>query len=123
MRLKKSRKSKGNKYGAKKQIIDGIKFDSKAEAQYYLIYVKNNWKHFSVHESFEITPKFKLDKRNKRHRVYSPDFVKRDENGKILKVVDVKPEKITDGASLRMNQFEFIYKIPKEIRCALNRFT
>lgn len=28
-------KRKGNKFGAKKTIIDGIKFDSKREAEYY----------------------------------------------------------------------------------------
>ncbi|WP_054691045.1 DUF1064 domain-containing protein [Fructilactobacillus florum] len=33
-----------NKYHAKKMTIDGIKFDSKAEAQYYRLYASNSQK-------------------------------------------------------------------------------
>ncbi|CAJ2232208.1 DUF1064 domain-containing protein [Fructilactobacillus sanfranciscensis] len=107
--------AKGNKYHAKPQKIDGITFDSKAEANYYLTWVKDCYEHFSCHERFEIIPKFKVGIKNKRHRVYSPDFVIYDENGKMIKVVDVKPSKITADASLRMNLFEYKYGIPVTI--------
>lgn len=105
----------GNKYHAKKTEIDGIKFDSQAEASYYLAHVKGKYDHFSCHESFEIIPKFKLGKRNKRKRVYSPDFVIYDDEQNMIKVVDVKPAKITADASLRMTLFEYMYKIPVTI--------
>ncbi|WP_413627706.1 DUF1064 domain-containing protein [Fructilactobacillus vespulae] len=105
-------KSKSNKYHAKRQEIDGIKFDSKAEALYYQNHVILLRKHFTVHESFEIIPKFKVGKKNKRHRVYSPDFVLYDNDGNMTKVIDVKPTKVTADASLRMTLFEYKYGIP-----------
>ena len=107
--------AKGNKYHAKPQKIDGITFDSKAEANYYLMNVKARYEHFSCHESFEIIPKFKVGTKNKRHRVYSPDFVIYDDYGNLIKVIDVKPRKITTDASLRMNLFEYKYQIPVTI--------
>ncbi|WP_429971299.1 DUF1064 domain-containing protein [Fructilactobacillus sp. Tb1] len=106
---------KSNKYHAKRQIIDGIKFDSKAEALYYQRHIKLLKKRFTCHKSFEIIPKFKVGKKNKRHRVYSPDFVIYDDDGNMTKVIDVKPTKITTDASLRMTLFESIYHIPVTI--------
>ena len=106
---------RGNKYHAKPKKIDGITFDSKAEANYYLTNVKDRYEHFSCHESFEIIPKFKVGIKNKRHRVYSPDFVIYDDYGNLIKVIDVKPRKITTDASLRMNLFEYKYQIPVTI--------
>lgn len=102
----------GNKYHAKKVEIDGVKFDSQVEAKYYSAHVKGKHEHFSCHESFEIVPKFKLGKRSKRKRIYSPDFVIYDDKQNIVKVVDVKPAKITADASLRMALFEYIYQVP-----------
>lgn len=107
--------AKGNKYHAKPQKIDGITFDSKAEANYYLMNVKARYEHFSCHESFEIIPKFKVGTKNKRHRVYSCDFAIYDDYGNLIKVIDVKPRKITTDASLRMNLFEYKYGIPVTI--------
>ena len=111
----KIRMPRGNKYHAKPKKIDGITFDSKAEANYYLTNVKDRYEHFSCHESFEIIPKFKVGIKNKRHRVYSPDFVIYDDYGNLIKVIDVKPRKITTDASLRMNLFEYKYQIPVTI--------
>lgn len=81
-------KKRGNKYGAKKTIVDGISFDSKAEATY--------WNQHKKHKGIKRQVKFVLMKpfrkygKSFREVSYIADFVFYDDQGKILKVVDVK---------------------------------
>ncbi|MCC0650786.1 DUF1064 domain-containing protein, partial [Clostridioides sp. ZZV15-6598] len=52
-----------SKYNNKKTTIDGIKFDSKDEAEYYLYLkdkkAKGEIKDFGLQQKFELQPKFK----------------------------------------------------------------
>ena len=70
---------KKNKYNNKKTIINGIKFDSLAEADYYL-YLKS-----SSIEIIEMQPKVYL---TEAKILYKPDFLIK-ENGKLI-YIDVK---------------------------------
>ncbi|WP_156656558.1 DUF1064 domain-containing protein, partial [Fructilactobacillus florum] len=60
-----------NKYHAKKMTIDGIKFDSKAEAQYYRLYASNSQKSVSIHESFVILDGITVNGKKRRRRRYT----------------------------------------------------
>ena len=82
-----------NKYGAKKVMVDGIKFDSKAEAAYYQIHktgVESGVIKMQV--PFILQEKFRLNGKAFREIKYIADFVFYDKEGNILKVVDVKGE-------------------------------
>lgn len=69
-----------HKYGAKKTEIDGIKFDSKAEAEFYL-YLKKS----ETIKIVEMQPKIYL---TKARILYKPDFLVKDHEGDYY--IDVK---------------------------------
>lgn len=48
-----------NHFG-KKVEVDGYKFDSEKEANFYLRFVKTCGKRFEVHKSFELISKFSV---------------------------------------------------------------
>ncbi len=81
-----------NKYSNKKTVHRGIKFDSKAEAEYYDLALwqaqANGWK-VKLQERFELMPKFELEGKKYRKIEYIPDFTFY-KSGKLVKVVDVK---------------------------------
>lgn len=81
-------KNKRHKYGAVKTAIDGIEFDSKAEALYYQLHKHD--KGMKMQEKFVLMDKFKLNGKAYREIAYKPDFTFYDENGNLNKVVDVK---------------------------------
>lgn len=81
-------KNKRHKYGAVKTTIDGIEFDSKAEALYYQLHKHD--KGMKMQEKFVLMDKFKLNGKAYREIAYKPDFTFYDENGNLNKVVDVK---------------------------------
>ena len=81
-------KNKRHKYGAVKTVIDGIKFDSKAEALYYQLHKHDNG--MKMQEKFVLMDKFRLNGKAYREIAYKPDFTFYDENGSLTKVVDVK---------------------------------
>lgn len=105
---------KGNKFNAHKMIIDGHKFDSKAEGAYYL-HLKNLKLDFKIHEKFETLPSFDLQNPRKHVRgcAYTPDF-SIYEHGKLVSVVDVKGNRatLTEASRLRMKIFMSKYKVP-----------
>jgi hypothetical protein len=72
-----------SKYGAKKIILDGIKFDSQAEAEYYAL-LKFQKSHGLIND-FECQPKIYL---SEAKILYKPDFLVTDKNGSHY--VDVK---------------------------------
>ena len=81
------------KYGAKKVTIDGIKFDSKMESEYYL-YLKEQKKngeikHFELQPVFELQPKFEKEGKKYRPITYKSDF-KVIHNDDSIEVIDVK---------------------------------
>ncbi|WP_056983860.1 DUF1064 domain-containing protein [Lentilactobacillus farraginis] len=108
------KRPKQNKYRAKKVVIDGYRFDSKAEGAYYE-HLRNLKLDFKIHEKFEIQPAFYLNNPHKRESActYKPDF-SIYENGELISVVDVKGDKatLTETSRLRMKMFMYQMRIP-----------
>lgn len=106
-------RTRRNKYGNHKPVVNGIKFDSRAEADYYFIaktYAKDNQLEMRMQEQFELMPKFKLGGKTYRAITYKPDFTFYD-NGKLVKVVDVKGMQ-TQVFRLKAKLFCANYKVP-----------
>lgn len=102
-----------SKYGNKKVEVDGIMFDSKAEAEYYDLAVwqaqAEGWE-LKLQERFELMPKFELDGKKYRKIEYIPDFAFY-KNGKLVKVVDVKGMQTKDF-KIKAKLFCHKYQIP-----------
>ena len=101
------------KYGNKKTLYRGIKFDSKAEAEYYDLALwqaqANGWK-VKLQERFELLPKFELEGKKYRKIEYIPDFTFY-RNGKLVKVVDVKGMQTKDF-KIKAKLFCSRYQVP-----------
>jgi len=69
---------KTNKYNNKKVTVDGIKFDSKQESDYYLhlkeLQAQGEIKEFTLQPVFELQPKFTKRGINFRAITYKADF-------------------------------------------------
>ena len=83
------------KYHNKKVIIDGIKFDSKKESQYYAILKvlekAGKIKDLKLQVPFVLIETFKLNNKTYRKMQYICDFTYFDDKDK-LHVIDVKSE-------------------------------
>ena len=92
---------KTSKYGAKKITVDGIKFDSIMESDFYLLLKRKNIK-FSLQPKFELQTGFK--KKDKRYVAinYIGDFRINDT------IIDVKGMK-TPVFNLKKKLFEYKY--------------
>lgn len=77
-----------HKYGAKKVTVDGITFDSKAESIYYQLHKYDS--NMKMQEKFVLMDKFRLNGKAYREIAYKPDFTFYDEEGNLVKVIDVK---------------------------------
>ncbi|SDG73740.1 Protein of unknown function [Aneurinibacillus thermoaerophilus] len=104
-----------NKYNARKVVVDGITFDSKIEAQYYL-YLKELKEKGEVLE-FQLQPQYLLqgeyiNSEGKKIRpiYYIADFLVTYKDG-TQEVIDIKG-KPTPEAKLKKKLFEYKYKIP-----------
>lgn len=68
-----------SKYGANKIVVDGITFDSKDEAKYYLYLKKRKAEgkilNFELQPKFTIIPAFKYKDKTERAATYSLDFL------------------------------------------------
>ncbi len=84
-----TKKKRGNKYGAKRTVVDGISFDSKREAEVYSD-LKLLEREGSI-SSFERQRKFNLIVNGQIIGTYKADFafIDHDQDGR-LRVVDVK---------------------------------
>lgn len=82
-----------NKYGARKTVVDGITFDSKAEAKYYeqLKWLKQSKqiKDFSLQLRFELQESFKKQDKTFRKIEYIADFEITNLDGS-KEVIDIK---------------------------------
>lgn len=82
-----------NKYGARKTVVDGITFDSKAEAKYYeqLKWLKKakQIKDFSLQPRFELQETFKKHDKTFRKIEYIADFEVTNLDGS-KEVIDIK---------------------------------
>ncbi|WP_445623560.1 DUF1064 domain-containing protein [Lacticaseibacillus paracasei] len=106
------RKRRRGKYNAQPVVINGIRFASKAEGEYYKL-IRNKPQKITMQEPFEILSAFKINGKRYSARKYKPDFCFYDDE-KLTKVVDVKGENatLTTDARLRMLLFMIRYKIP-----------
>lgn len=95
-------KNKRHKYGAVKTVIDGIKFDSKAEAMYYQLHKHD--KGMKMQEKFVLMDKFRLNGKAYREIAYVPDFTFYDDEGNLIKIVDVKGMQ-TSGFKIKAKLF------------------
>lgn len=102
----------------RKVELDGIKFDSKKEAQFYLQFVKSSGKQFTCHENFEVLSKFEVGGYTQRGMFYRPDFIIYGPDGR-EHVYDVKTslssQGIDKGALLRFKLFAKRYGLPVEV--------
>lgn len=105
---------KKQKYNAKKIEIDGLTFDSQAEARYYYDLKAQGITNFKTQEVFTILDTLKMNGKTRKKRVYKPDFTFYDDQGQLIKVVDVKGghATLTEASSLRMRVFMDRYHIP-----------
>jgi len=100
------------KYKNQKIMIDGIKFDSKREAEYFL-YLKQLQKDglisdLELQPKFELQPHFKFNGKMVRAINYIADFRYYDVKKGEYVVVDVKGMK-TDVYKLKKKLFEYKY--------------
>lgn len=107
------------KHFGKKVEVDGYKFDSEKEANFYLRFVKTCGKRFEVHKSFELISKFSVGGYKQRSITYAPDFVVYDADGHIEHVYDVKSginqQAVNTAAKLRFKLFALKTGIPVEV--------
>lgn len=106
-----------SKYHSKKVIIDGYKFDSKKEAQYYL-YLKSELKKGTIYnlelqKEFILQESFKLNDKTRRKITYRADFTYKTTKDDRIHVIDVKGFK-TEIYRLKKKLFEKKYGIEVE---------
>lgn len=102
------KKKKPHKFGAVKTVIDGIKFDSKAEALYYQLHKHD--KGMNMQEKFVLMDKFRLNGKAYREIAYVPDFTFYDDEGTLVKIVDVKGM-LTSGFKIKAKMFANRYNM------------
>lgn len=110
-----------SKYNANRVRMNGITFDSKAEARYYMLLKAKHVK-FTYHHKYLLHPHteykyhgltVKLQKRS-----YTPDYIVWKQGQKKSfrhpdKIIDVKGKRqVTVGANRQMDDFSRIYHIP-----------
>ena len=79
------------KYSNRKTVVNGIKFDSVAEARYLPFaakYVETNGFELRLQEKFELQPKFRIGNKTIRSITYTPDFTFWDGSKLVQAVTD-----------------------------------
>lgn len=100
-----------SKYKNKKVVVDGVKFDSKHEAEYFL-YLKRlkeegKIKDFGLQHKFELQPSFKKYGKTHRAITYTVDFAIYHNNGDV-EYVDVKGMETQQGI-MRKKMFDYLF--------------
>jgi hypothetical protein len=107
-----------SKYGAKKCIVDGIKFDSKEEAKHYTFLkameAQGQITNLELQPEFWLVPSFKLDGKTIRGMKYFADFRFKNISGETI-VQDVKGFK-TETYKIKLKMFQFTYCIRNEFK-------
>ena len=102
---------KKSKYNNKKVIVDGIKFDSKKEAEYYcqlkLLKQAGRIKDYRLQPRYELQPAFKKNGKKYRAITYIADFVITNNDG-TTEVVDIKGVE-TQVFKIKKKLFEYMY--------------
>ena len=106
-----------NKYHNKKIVLDGYKFDSKKEANYYnqlkLLQRAGLIKDLELQKTFILQPSFKLNNKTRRQITYIADFTYVSTKDNKIHVIDVKGFK-TDVYNVKKKIFEYKYGIEIE---------
>ena len=116
-KLVNAKQPKKSKYGNKKVMCDGIKFDSAKERNYYLKF--KIMEEAGIIKDLEIQKKFILQKgytindKKRREISYYADFCYISTKDDKLHVVDIKGFR-TDVYKLKKKLFEYKYKIEIE---------
>jgi hypothetical protein len=107
-----------NKYHNKKTVIDGIKFDSKKESQYYLklkmLEKAGKIRDLRLQVPFVVLETFKVDDRTYRKTKYIADFTYFDDKDK-LHVIDVKSEATRKDKTYQLKKKLLAWKYGLEI--------
>lgn len=102
------------KYGAKKVIYNGIKFDSKMEGDYYLelLRLQKQGKVVSIElqPKFELIPSFEKDGKKYRAMNYIADFKVTYDDGRVV-IIDVKGMTTTDFL-IKEKLYNYKYDLP-----------
>lgn len=102
---------KGNKFGRKKQMINGIVFDSIAESEYYLHLLSLRQSgvvhHFEMQQMFQLQPGYEKYGRKVRPIEYVADFVVYYTDQSV-EVVDVKGHQTRDSR-LKQKLFDYVW--------------
>lgn len=108
---------KRSKYYSKKVIIDGIKFDSKKEGEYYqklkILEKKGLIKDLELQKEYLLQDKFVINGKTRRKITYRADFSYVSTEDDKLHVVDVKGFR-TDLYKLKKKLFEYKYGVEIE---------
>lgn len=100
-----------SKYNNKETIIDGITFDSKDEAEYYLYLkdkkAKGEIKDFGLQQKFVLQPKFKKNGVSERAITYTVDFTIFHLDGEV-EYIDVKGFGTQQG-EIKRKIFDYLY--------------
>lgn len=106
-----------SKYHSKKVIIDGIKFDSKREGEYYqklkILEKQGLIKDLELQKEYLLQDKFIINGKTRRKITYRADFSYVSTEDDKLHVVDVKGFK-TELYKLKKKLFEYKYNIEIE---------
>ena len=101
------------KYHNRKTTVDGITFDSKAEAERYqelvLLQKSGVISNLKLQPTFELIPTFKKNGKTYRKTVYKADFSYFDNYTELTLVEDVKGVK-TPVYKIKKKLFEYLYK-------------
>lgn len=107
-----------NKYHNKKVIIDGIKFDSEKEGNYYLklkmLEKAGKIRDLKLQVPFVLLETFKVDDRTYRKTKYIADFTYYDDKDK-LHVIDVKSEATRKDKTYQLKKKLLAWKYGIEI--------
>lgn len=100
-----------SKYGARKTMMDGIAFDSVAEAKYYaqlkILKACGDVKEFEIQPTYVLQEGYKRGKRKVQPITYKADFLVTYKNGQ-QEVIDVKGAK-TEVYRIKKKLFEYRY--------------
>ncbi|MCY6957940.1 DUF1064 domain-containing protein [Clostridium brassicae] len=100
-----------SKYGAEKITVDGITFDSKDEAKYYLylkeLKAKGKILNFELQPKYELQPSFKKNGKTYRAITYAPDFLIYHLDG-TEELIDIKGMSTQQG-EMRRKMFDYKY--------------
>lgn len=106
-----------NKYHNKKVIVNGHKFDSIKEANYYnqlkLLQRAGFIRDLELQKTFILQPSFKLNNKTRRQITYKADFTYFSNEDNKIHVVDVKGFRV-DVYKVKKKMFEYKYGIEIE---------